>query len=180
MTDLNPGDICIAKDGPDDKPNFYSEVEFIEMSSMLYFARCRDVKTGGTRLIHTNKLKKIESNKDITDDEYIAFVAGLCKPGGDIIRDLTPDKAHLWHMASALAGEASELFDAVKKHAIYNKPLDMENVVEEIGDITFYMTGILHALGIKHQDCINQNFAKLRRRYRNGYSNQAAQERADK
>lgn len=180
MIELQPGDLCIAKDGPDDKPNFYTEVEFLEMSSMLNFARCRNVQTGSTLVIHTSKLKKIEISNDVAGSDYAAFVMSLAKPGDSIIKELTPQKAHLWHMASALMGESAELFDAIKKHVIYNKPLDMENLTEEVGDIAFYLTGLLCSLGIKQQDCINQNFAKLRKRYRNGYSNQAAQERADK
>lgn len=38
-------------------------------------------------------------------------------------------------MATGVSGEAGELLDAVKKSVVYKKPLDRENVVEELGDL---------------------------------------------
>lgn len=109
------------------------------------------------------------------------LVAKLIKPGQSIIDDLDPHKAHLWHMASANCGEAGELFDAVKKYAIYNKPLDRANVIEELGDIEFFLEGIRASLGITREETLQANIAKLSDRYKKlAYSNQAAQDRVDK
>ncbi len=109
------------------------------------------------------------------------LVRSLAKPGEEILASLTPLDCHLWHMASCIPGEAGELFDAVKKQVIYCKPLDRENVVEELGDLEFYMEGLRQGLDITREECIEANTAKLSVRY-NGlkYSNAAAQERADK
>lgn len=117
--------------------------------------------------------------------EFALMVKGLAKPGPDILESLTPEKAHLLHMAMGIAGEAGELLDAVKKHVIYDKPLDIENVVEEKGDIEFYMQGMRSALGITREQTIQANIAKLltgsNARYKLGlYTDKAAQERADK
>jgi NTP pyrophosphatase (non-canonical NTP hydrolase) len=112
---------------------------------------------------------------------YPELVAHLSKPGQDIINTLTPEKAHLWHMATGIAGEAGELLDAVKKHVIYNKELDWHNVVEELGDMEFYMEGLRQRLNIIREYTLSENFNKLHKsRYPNGYSDNAAQERADK
>lgn len=109
------------------------------------------------------------------------LVAALVKPGQAIIDSLTPEKAHLWHMASCVPSEAGELFDAIKKHVIYNKPLDRENVVEEIGDIAFYLEGIMQTLGITRDEALSANIAKLSKRYESlTYSDKSAQDRADK
>ena len=83
-------------------------------------------------------------------------------------------------MASALCGEAGELFDAIKKYVIYEKNLDMNNVVEELGDIEFYLEGVRASLGITRLETLAHNVLKLDQRYGEGYSNSAAQERADK
>lgn len=117
--------------------------------------------------------------KEIKHDE---MVAALAKPGADIIADLDAAKAHLWHMASCIQGEAGELFDAIKKPVIYNKgEFDRHNIVEELGDIEFYMEGLRQALGITREETIEANIAKLATRYRDGvYSNEQAQARADK
>ena len=109
------------------------------------------------------------------------LVAKLAKPGQDIINELTPCKAHCFHMASALMGEAGELFDPIKKWVIYDKKLDRVNIIEELGDMEFYMEGIRAALGITREETITSNIAKLSERYKSmSYSNEQAQERADK
>lgn len=112
---------------------------------------------------------------------FSEFVADKCKPGEDILASMTADKAHLDHMALGVAGEAGELVDAIKRHTIYGKPLDIDNVVEEIGDILFYMQGILIALYLDMDMAISANMEKLSKRYSTGrYSDQQANARADK
>jgi len=70
--------------------------------------------------------------------------------------------------------------DAIKKSAIYKKTLDRPNVIEELGDLEFYMQGLRSALGITREDTLRHNISKLTKRYGDKYSNQAAQARADK
>ena len=114
-------------------------------------------------------------------EEHKLLVAALAKPGEDIVDSLTPDGAHLLHMAVGIAGESGELLDAIKKAVIYCKPIDVENVVEELGDLEFYMEGLRDRLGITRQQTLQANVAKLSKRYKAGsYSDKAAQERADK
>lgn len=119
-----------------------------------------------------------------TDDSsainYHAFVINLAKPGNEILQSLTPTKCHLLHMAMGVAGEAGELLDAIKKHVIYGKELDMKNVIEELGDLCFYIQGIQNELLIADITILNANFKKLGKRYAKGYSDVAAQARADK
>jgi len=84
-------------------------------------------------------------------------------------------------MAVGVSGEAGELLDAIKKHCVYQKPINMENVMEEAGDILFYLTGILNELDMTLEQCIQANMDKLSKRYPNGtYTNAAAIARADK
>jgi NTP pyrophosphatase (non-canonical NTP hydrolase) len=111
---------------------------------------------------------------------YQQFVNSIVKPGDEIIRQLTPHQAHLLHMAVGVSGEAGELLDAIKKHCVYQKQINMDNVIEEAGDILFYLTGLLNDLNISLEDCIKANIDKLSKRYPNGYSNAAAIARADK
>lgn len=109
------------------------------------------------------------------------MVAALVKPGEDIIASLTPAKADLWHMGTGVSGEAGELLDAIKRVAVYNKPIDLENVIEELGDLEFFMEGIRQNLGITREQTLLGNIAKLGKRYSEGkYSDKQAQDRADK
>ena len=73
------------------------------------------------------------------------------------------------------------MLDAIKKHVFYDKPLDSENVREEIGDILFYLHGIMTTLGVSLEEIIEENYNKLTQRYPKGsFSNEDAQNRADK
>jgi NTP pyrophosphatase (non-canonical NTP hydrolase) len=109
------------------------------------------------------------------------MVNALNKPGAAIKKALTPAQAHLLHMSVGISGEAGELLDTVKKHCIYQKPLDMENVVEELGDLEYFLQGLREALLIKRDDTLRHNIRKLSKRYHEGkYSDAQAQQRADK
>lgn len=113
--------------------------------------------------------------------QHSDLVLALRKPGDAIVASLTPDGADLLHMTVGVSGEAGELLDAVKKHVIYNKPIDRENVIEELGDLEFYMEGIRQILGINREETLEHNVAKLSKRYASmSYSDQQAQDRADK
>lgn len=116
--------------------------------------------------------------------QHNEMVKALVKPGADILATLTPEKVNAWHLATGVAGESGELLDAVKKYVAYNKALDRENVVEEMGDIEFYLEGLRQGLGITREEVITHNIYKLalgpNARYKGGYSDKAAVERSDK
>lgn len=112
--------------------------------------------------------------------QHSDMVLDLSKPGTAIIETMTPVTADMLHMAVGVAGEAGELLDAVKKHVIYNKTLDRANVIEELGDLEFYMEGLRQTVGVSREETLQANIAKLAVRYAGGYSDKAAQERADK
>ena len=112
---------------------------------------------------------------------YADMVKALAKPGHAIVEELTADKAHALHMAVGISGEAGELLDAIKKHVIYGKPMDWVNVVEELGDLEFYMEGLRQLVGVTREEVLRVNVSKLGKRYSAGtYSNTAAIAREDK
>lgn len=116
----------------------------------------------------------------MTNDLYSDFVAVRTKGGEEIFSNLTPGKCNLLHMTIGVAGEAGEVLDCVKKHIIYNQPLDLEWLVEELGDIEFYLQGIRNAVGIPRQYIIEKNVEKLQKRYPVQYTDAKALSRDDK
>lgn len=115
------------------------------------------------------------------EQTHANLVANLSKPGFEIRTQMTDAQAHLLHMAIGVSGEAGELLDAIKKHVIYQDDLDMDNVIEELGDLEFYLAGIRETFGIDRDHCLAMNVNKLSRRYPDGeYSNADAIQRADK
>lgn len=127
----------------------------------------------------------METQTIITYATYEDFVKSRFKPGADILATLTPEKLELWNAATLWVNEADELLDAVKKHVIYNKPLDKENVAEELGDLefaraAFYATLEKFGFATSPGLCAYMNQVKLEKRYPKGYSDAAAQAREDK
>lgn len=118
---------------------------------------------------------------DNIEELHHELVLRLVKDGQAILDQQTPLKAHLEHMAIGVCGEAGELADAIKKHAIYNKGLDLANVVEELGDLEFFMRGIRTALNLTREETLAHNIKKLNSRYHTAkYEDSHAQERKDK
>lgn len=70
--------------------------------------------------------------------EYSTFVQGLIKSPLAIDGELSPAKINLWHMATGICGEATEVFTAVM----------CEDLIKELGDIEFYLEGFRQELGI--------------------------------
>lgn len=105
---------------------------------------------------------------------YGEFVAKLAKEMG------TP-QLNLLHGAVGVSGEAGELLDAAKKYWAYGKPLDVVNVIEELGDIEFYAALVRMLLNLTREQVLAANVEKLSDRYKGlVYSDAAAIERADK
>ena len=111
---------------------------------------------------------------------HALMVAALIKPGSKLLEEATPEKMQLNHLAIAIPSEAGELADALKKHTMYDKPLDRANIVEELGDLEFFMQDLRVKLGITREETLEANMKKLEKRYKGTFSNEAAQARADK
>ncbi len=86
----------------------------------------------------------------------------------------------LLHMGIGMSGEAGEIIDSLKKHVIYGKELDKVNLVEECGDVLWYMANMLDELGVSFEEVMAQNAAKLQKRYPKGFTEADAIARADK
>ena len=120
--------------------------------------------------------------KEISYEEMVSI---LVKPGSDILKSLTPKQCDMLHMAVGVSGEAGELLDAVKKATVYQKEIDRENIIEELGDLEFYMEGLRQNLAITREETLEYNKSKLltgeKARYKVGkYTDEQAHNRRDK
>lgn len=114
--------------------------------------------------------------RSIVMEQYPKFVASRAKILSSEVQDIL-------HAAVGVSGEGGELLDAIKKCWIYNKELSpevIENLREEAGDALFYIQHLCNVLGTTIPELIEENVAKLTKRYPQGYSDAAAQARADK
>lgn len=116
-----------------------------------------------------------------TESRHAEMVKCLIKEPERILASLKPESVDLWHGATGVCTEAGELLDAVKRHTIYEKPIDRVNVIEELGDLEFYMEQIRQRLGITREETLQGNMEKLATRYHDyKYSNAQANARKDK
>lgn len=150
------------------------ELKFTGFLQLLQI--CGAVINRGNEL--DNVKKRIVYNKDLPLEP--AFNLPSSQGLGMAFDALDADKMHMLHMAVGLAGEASEMLQQVVSYVL-GAQLDGENVREEAGDATFYIVGLLNAIHTSLHEAQTANKAKLLgKRYKNGYSDKAAQERADK
>ena len=69
-----------------------------------------------------------------------------------------------------LCGESGEVIDIVKKHHAQGYELDKEKIIEELGDVCWYIAEIAYVLDVKLEDVFEGNINKLSKRYKNGFS----------
>ena len=80
------------------------------------------------------------------------------------------------HALMGLQTETGELTDAVKRHIFYGAELDKVNLVEEIGDVFWYIAILMDELKVEVGDkasfehAMKVNIEKLRARYPNKFT----------
>lgn len=114
--------------------------------------------------------------------QYAIFVASRTKEMGN-------KRDNILHAALGCGTEAGELLTTAKKMWVYNQGLDTQqkdgqtneaNLIEEVGDLLFYAQMLCNHLNIDMRRVMEENTAKLEKRYPAGYSDAAAAARADK
>ena len=108
--------------------------------------------------------------------EYQLAAIRTAKVFGDLPTDLT-------HVALGIATEGGEFTTVVKRAAIYDKPVgaqEIHHMVEELGDLLWYIALAAEHLSVPLNRIAEGNIEKLRARFPQSYSNEAAEQRADK
>ncbi len=73
--------------------------------------------------------------------------------------------AQLEHAIIGMVTESGELADVVKKGRFQGKPMDRINVIEEIGDIMWYIALACDTLNVTLEEIMQKNIDKLSARY---------------
>lgn len=111
----------------------------------------------------------------IGDDiiRYDQFVLQLFKADSSALMKM--------HAGLGVCGEAGELGDAIKKEIVYGKTPDVINIMEELGDLRFYIQAVQNLYNIPEQLLLQYNADKLAKRYASlRYTDEEAIRRADK
>jgi NTP pyrophosphatase (non-canonical NTP hydrolase) len=75
---------------------------------------------------------------------------------------------------AGLAEEAGEVLAHVRKHAFQGHALDRERLATELGDALWCLAATATAAGLSLGDVAAHNLDKLRRRYPDGFSEEAS------
>lgn len=85
---------------------------------------------------------------------------------------ISQDQALKLLCALGIGGEGGEVEDILKKHVFHGKPLDSVRLLEEIGDVLWYVDRLLWLMGHTLHDAMSINAAKILARYPNGFKPQ--------
>ena len=103
---------------------------------------------------------------DLSPEQYEA--------AGDRIKSII----RLEHAGHGITTETGELMDTFKRFVYYGKPIDPVNVKEETGDLFWYLAILMDELdlryGIKSQEILDTNIAKLKARFPQKFDESAA------
>lgn len=80
----------------------------------------------------------------------------------------------LLHAFIGMSTESAEALDMIKKHIFYGKPLDEVNAIEEISDQLWYIAIACDALGKTISEIMELNIEKLKARYGDKFTEEAA------
>jgi NTP pyrophosphatase (non-canonical NTP hydrolase) len=85
--------------------------------------------------------------------------------------------SRLLHAAMGLVDEAGEFNKVIKAYLFYNQHFDKINLVEELGDMLWFVAIALDALDSSFEEAMLLNINKLRVRYPDKFDEQCAQVR---
>jgi NTP pyrophosphatase (non-canonical NTP hydrolase) len=69
-----------------------------------------------------------------------------------------------------LCGESGEVIDLVKKHVSHGHPLNREKLIDELGDVAWYLAECATVLDVTLEEVLERNIEKLKKRYPEGFS----------
>lgn len=68
-----------------------------------------------------------------------------------------------------MCGETGEVADLLKKHYFQGHPLDVDKLINELGDVMWYIAITAQGLGVSLDQVMELNIQKLRKRYPDGF-----------
>lgn len=100
---------------------------------------------------------------------HIEYLNAVLKTEASDASKIIPRLEQNWRLLHALIGintENGELQDQFKKHIFYGKPLDSINLIEELGDLMWYVALACDELSVSFDQVFERNIAKLQVRYK--------------
>jgi NTP pyrophosphatase (non-canonical NTP hydrolase) len=127
--------------------------------------------------MHPDEYQRLASVTECDQTRSLARMANLCFSRTKDLEPAQLRQIRLNHGVLGLMGEVGELAAALERWVYYGKELDEDNVAEEMGDCLWYLAELCNALGVSMGRVMEANIAKLRARYPEKYTDEAASNR---
>jgi NTP pyrophosphatase (non-canonical NTP hydrolase) len=105
----------------------------------------------------------------MTPEQYQELLFTTAPPSGHValVSQRLGDKAHteLLHAQLGITTEAGEFADVIKKYLFYGRAIDRINLIEELGDLTWYIGLAIQAIDSTWGEVFKANIKKLAARY---------------
>lgn len=105
----------------------------------------------------------------MTGAEYQRYALRTWRGAGRVTQ-----RTMLVEVALGLTGESGEVADRVKKERFQDHPPDNAKLLEEFGDVLWYLAVGCEILGVSLDHVMAANIRKLERRYAEGFSRDAS------
>jgi hypothetical protein len=134
--------------------------------------------------ILSQTMKKVKYGQEIDPSEQLKCLSYLesaaafwgVTPEVDVDLSLYADPIHF---VTGLAEESVELMVEILEPIIVQKPYDSAKIADESGDVLHYFTKFTEHFHLSHHVIRDVNYTKCSRRFKNGYSDEAAIAKAD-
>lgn len=103
--------------------------------------------------------------------EYMYNVRRSESPSFEVLNE------RLLHGAIGCCTESGELLDVIKKSLFYKRGLNTSHLMEEMGDIFWYLGLMCDELGIAFERIMDMNIKKLKEQYPEQFTEQDEQNR---
>lgn len=100
------------------------------------------------------------------DDTLYQKLAGRSRNLSEQGLEVSAEQRRLLEAAIGMAGELSEITEPIKKHIFHGKPLDHAQLIDEMGDLLWYLDELCQVLGVTLEDVKRGNVQKLKERYK--------------
>lgn len=153
----------LGVDEPDERSKAVAKASFMDG----YLMNTTSVRDAAEQI--ADNISKIPSYQDLCAATEAPITPKAAARLVNVARDL--------HGLIGIATEMGELLDAYKRHIFYGAPLDKVHVGEEIGDLSWYQSLLLNVHGLRQGSVQAANIEKLRKRYPEKFTEEAAMNR---
>jgi NTP pyrophosphatase (non-canonical NTP hydrolase) len=94
--------------------------------------------------------------------------------------DYNSDYDMLRNAVYGLNGESGEVIDILKKHEFQGHDFDRDKIIDEAGDVCWYLALLASALNVSLEEIMLRNVEKLTKRYPEGFDKARSINRLEK